>query len=197
MKLKFWEGGNALPLATRIKHTAFTLTMLIVMTVGGALLTIPLFEVPANQKDTHHDAAQLMGEVLANDIHNQLNSISQLSRTPMVWTALTDSTGREAYLRPFLSARKKDDSSHAVQLVDYRGRQVLGELPNGVQLATVQSMVSQVLSHKQPQFMIVTQGGQAHLLAAYPCWRRPNSDHPCRLNFDQGREAVEMTAICG
>ena len=31
----------------------------------------------------------------------------------------------------------------------------------------------------------------------YDCWRRPNSDHPCRLNFDQGREAVEMTAICG
>jgi hypothetical protein len=29
------------------------------------------------------------------------------------------------------------------------------------------------------------------------CWRRPNFDHPCRLNFDQGREAVEMTAICG
>ena len=29
------------------------------------------------------------------------------------------------------------------------------------------------------------------------CWRRPNFDHPCRLNFDQGREAVDMTAICG
>jgi hypothetical protein len=34
-------------------------------------------------------------------------------------------------------------------------------------------------------------------LAARECWRRPNFDHPCRLNFDQGREAVEMTAICG
>jgi len=29
------------------------------------------------------------------------------------------------------------------------------------------------------------------------CWRRPNFDHPCRLNFDQGREAVAGTAICG
>ena len=168
MKLKFWEGSDALTLATRIKHTAFALTMLIVVTVGGVLLSIPLLETPANQKRAHHDAAQLMGEVLANDIHNQLTSVSQLSRTPMVWTALTDSTGREAYLRPFLSARKKDDSSHAVQLVDYRGRQVLGELPNGVEQTTVQNMVNRVLSSKHPQFMVVTQGGQAHLLAAYP-----------------------------
>ncbi len=168
MNLKFWEGGDALPLATRIKHTAFALTMFIVLTVGGALLTIPLFEIPANQKRVHHDAAQLMGEVLANDIQNQLTSISQLSRTPMVWTALTDSTGREAYLKPFLSARKKDDSSHAVQLVDYRGRSVLGELPNGVQPTAVEHMLKQVLSAKRPQFMIATGGGQAHLLAVYP-----------------------------
>jgi hypothetical protein len=31
----------------------------------------------------------------------------------------------------------------------------------------------------------------------YVCWRRPNFDHPCRLNFDQGREAVARTAVCG
>lgn len=29
------------------------------------------------------------------------------------------------------------------------------------------------------------------------CCRRPNSDHPCRSNLDQGREAVSETAICG
>jgi hypothetical protein len=31
----------------------------------------------------------------------------------------------------------------------------------------------------------------------YDCWRRPNFDHPRRLNLDQGAEAVAMTAICG
>lgn len=31
----------------------------------------------------------------------------------------------------------------------------------------------------------------------YACWRRPNFDHPRRLNFDQGREAVAGTAACG
>ena len=34
-------------------------------------------------------------------------------------------------------------------------------------------------------------------IECFACWRRPNFDHPCRLNFDQGREAVDMTAICG
>lgn len=168
MKLKFWEGGDDLPLATRIKHTAFALTMWIVLTVGGVLLAIPLVEIPADQKTAHRDAAQLMGEVLANDINNQLTSISQLSHTSMVWTALTDSAGREAYLKPFLSARKKDYASHAVQLVDYRGREVVGELPKGVQLATLQPVVKQVLSSRRPSFLLVTRAGQAQLVAVYP-----------------------------
>ena len=29
------------------------------------------------------------------------------------------------------------------------------------------------------------------------CWRRLNIDHPCRLNFDQGRDAVQRTGVCG
>jgi hypothetical protein len=33
--------------------------------------------------------------------------------------------------------------------------------------------------------------------AALVCWRRPNFDHPRRLNLDQGAEAVAMTVICG
>lgn len=168
IKLKFWEGGDDLPLATRIKHTAFALTMWIVLTVGGVLLTIPLVEIPADQKAAHQDAAQLMGEVLANDINNQLTSISQLSHTSMVWTALTDSTGREAYLKPFLSARKKDYANHAVQLVDYRGREVVGELPKGVELATLQPVVKQVLSNRQPSFLLLNRAGQAQLVAVYP-----------------------------
>jgi hypothetical protein len=29
------------------------------------------------------------------------------------------------------------------------------------------------------------------------CWRRPNIDHPCRLNIDQGWKAVRCAAGCG
>jgi len=29
------------------------------------------------------------------------------------------------------------------------------------------------------------------------CWRRPNFDPPCRLNFDQGSEAVREAVGCG
>ncbi|RTL34835.1 MAG: ArsR family transcriptional regulator [Burkholderiales bacterium] len=42
-----------------------------------------------------------------------------------------------------------------------------------------------VSSERQGQFVM------------YRCWRRPNFDHPRRLNLDQGAEAVAMTAICG
>ena len=29
------------------------------------------------------------------------------------------------------------------------------------------------------------------------CRRRPNFDHPCRLNNDQGRKAAMSAAVCG
>ena len=29
------------------------------------------------------------------------------------------------------------------------------------------------------------------------CWRRPNIDHPCRLNIDQGWKADRWTVGCG
>ena len=29
------------------------------------------------------------------------------------------------------------------------------------------------------------------------CWRRPNIDHPCRLNIDQGWKAVRCAVGCG
>ena len=29
-----------------------------------------------------------------------------------------------------------------------------------------------------------------NLLAQARCWRHSNIDHPCQLNFDQGRDAV-------
>jgi hypothetical protein len=35
------------------------------------------------------------------------------------------------------------------------------------------------------------------LVAVIGCWRRPNIDHPCRLNIDQGWKAGRWTVGCG
>jgi hypothetical protein len=35
-----------------------------------------------------------------------------------------------------------------------------------------------------------------HAHQVLPCWRRPNFDHPCRLNIDQGRKAARCTVGC-
>ncbi len=48
--------------------------------------------------------------------------------------------------------------------------------------------------------MLLSEDGGApriKLWVTNACWRRPNFDHPRRLNLDQGAEAVAMTVICG
>ena len=37
----------------------------------------------------------------------------------------------------------------------------------------------------------------AVLYVAEHCPRRPNFDHPCRLNIDQGWKAARSAAVCG
>ena len=41
-----------------------------------------------------------------------------------------------------------------------------------------------------------SRNGHATALLLCVCWRRPNIDHPCRLNIDQGWKAVRCTVGC-
>jgi Arm DNA-binding domain len=44
------------------------------------------------------------------------------------------------------------------------------------------------------EFLILTAGRTGEVVG---CWRRPNIDHPCRLNFDQGWKPAFVLAGCG
>ena len=58
----------------------------------------------------------------------------------------------------------------------------------------------------EPRLRAVTASATTHgdnqmlfteLKAFLACRRRPNFDHPCRLNIDQGRRAATSAAVCG
>ena len=100
---------TALPqrLEVRIRRTSFALTMIAIATLLLVMLALTLEEIPDERSRAHQAAASVLGETLAGDVNNQFGNLRALSRSSLVWTSLTDSAGRDVYLRPFLEARAR------------------------------------------------------------------------------------------
>ena len=159
---------SQLSLAQQIRHFAFVMTMLIVLTLGGGMLALTLNDAPHAEKKANQDTVTVIGEVLSADVQGQLGSLMQLAENPMTWTALTDSAGREAYLKPFLIARERIPFSHPVELLDYKGRHVTGKLDALIDQTHSASLASAVLMKRQQQIAIVQSGTASSLLIGLP-----------------------------
>jgi PAS domain S-box-containing protein len=113
-------------LAQRIQRAAFTLTMLLVGVLGIGMLVLSL----VNLRTTTLNAHALTLQTLRGDLVNQLDGIASemqfLSQSPLVWTAISDSAGRDAYLRPYLRSQSGLNRMTRLTLLDYRGRLIAG-----------------------------------------------------------------------
>ena len=163
------SGPVHLPLSVRIKRASFSLTMLVVLVLMGVQLGFAVIEIPEAQERAHRGALQVLAASLEADLRNQTENLNELSRSPLVWTSLSDSTGRDAYLRPFLESRKSSSGAAPVTLVvDYRGRPLLGDLPSELDAGVFSRTVSESLTARAPRMIVTERAGRAVLLAAYP-----------------------------
>lgn len=72
-----------------------------------------------------HQEGELVATKLSADIDNAARQLQSLADSPLVWTGLTDSYGREGYLKPLL-ARFNAPGGSPFTVLDYRGRLFLG-----------------------------------------------------------------------
>lgn len=169
MTLASWLARrSASSLSLQIQHLAFALTMLIVLCLGGGLLALNLHDLPRSREKAHQDAVTVIGTVLSADIQSQLGNLRQLAENPLTWTALTDSAGRDAYLKPFLIARDRLPQSRPAELLDYKGRHVLGKLDDTIDEAQRSSLVSAVLSQREERLTVLGSRSSACLLVGVP-----------------------------
>ncbi len=163
-----WLNENDQSLELRIKRTAFMMTMLVVVVLGTVSMILTLVEIATNQAKAHQSAASVIGEVLSGDINSEMGELRQLSANSLVWTALTDSTGRDAYLKPFLRDRKKKTGGGQIELLDYRGRHVLGDPAISLEPEKLAQAVATVLSEKRSRVEVIVSGNHPGLLTIYP-----------------------------
>jgi PAS domain S-box-containing protein len=161
---------TALPqrLEVRIRRTSFALTMIAIATLLLVMLALTLEEIPDDRSRAHQAAASVLGETLAGDVNNQFGNLRALSRSSLVWTSLTDSAGRDVYLRPFLEARASAGDGMPVTLSDYRGRLLLGELPASLDATQVAQAIARAMEERKPQLRVLGAPGEPVMLAVFP-----------------------------
>lgn len=129
--MKLFEGRD-LPLALRVAQASFGLTMLTVAALFAVFMLLTLAEIPGNTRKANENAGSVLAEAIVTDVNFVLGDLGALSRSSLVWTSLSDSTGRELYLKPFLETRSHGAAETGVVLADYRGRVVLGKPAEGL-----------------------------------------------------------------
>ncbi len=106
-----------------IMRTYVILTTLLVMVI---MLTAGWFYWRTN---INHQRDLVLTKI-STELANTSAEMQALGTAPVVWTGLTDSVGREAYLEPLLARFNRGDERRLI-LLDYRGRLLLA--PGGVE----------------------------------------------------------------
>ncbi len=113
-------------LAHGIQRAVFVSSALLVGALGCVSLVTQFINIRDNARATHLTTLR----VLETDLRYQLDSIGDelkfLSQSPLVWTAISDSEGREAYLKPYLRSQSALNRLTRMTLLDYRGRFIAG-----------------------------------------------------------------------
>ena len=111
----------------RVQAAAFTLAMVVAVAIGVTNLALALRDLPRSAMVANDTAARLLGSYLDSSLYPRIDDLRQLAESSLVWTALSDSQGRDLYIKPFLEDRNEAMDHGRLALLDYRGRFVAGE----------------------------------------------------------------------
>ena len=165
--LKPWFGVDV-PLSRRIGASAFLLGMVAMTVTGGISMLFTLAAIPQAEQGANQQSVRLLAVQLEGQIAEHERTVRNISESSLVWTAISDTYGREAYLRPYLKEQEKVLPDHHLQLRDYRARRVSGnDLPASVSEAVINQLVWQVLAEKRPIGMLLP-GAELSIATAYP-----------------------------
>ena len=161
-----WFGPDV-PLARSIGASAFLVGLLAMLVSGGLSLTFSLMAIPQAQEEAHRQAAELFATQAEAHIEAHAKAIRAIADSPLVWTAISDSYGREAYLRPFLDGQKDILAGHVLQLLDYRARHLYGSETDSPAGQEVRQLAMRVIESGKVLSKLVGPG-ERQLLTGYP-----------------------------
>ena len=160
---------NPASLEHQVRRAAFGLAMLIVVTLGAVAMTTAIHSLSGNLAASQNASLKILAGNIQATLNRQIVSLYELSINPLVWTAISDTVGRESYLRPYL--RNLNTTSTGIRniaLFDYRGRPISGETrsPEIVQ-GNLQGFIDDIRQSRKPK-LIVDQEGSLNAWLGFP-----------------------------
>jgi diguanylate cyclase (GGDEF)-like protein len=131
----------------RVQVAAFTLAMVVAAAIGVTNLVMAVRDLPRTAMTANDTVARLLGSYLDTSLFNRVEELRHLAQSSLVWTALSDSQGRDIYIKPFLEDRNQAMVHGRLALLDYRGRFVAGKAsPLAGGEGEAEDLVSEVLA---------------------------------------------------
>lgn len=107
--------------------------------------------------------SELVATKLKADVDNVVRQLQSLAGSPLLWTGLTDSYGRESYLRPLL-ARFNAAGGSPITVLDYRGRLFLGSAAEADAPLLASAPVRRAVQQGQAHYGLVELEGRRRVL---------------------------------
>ena len=102
--------------------------MLVVVTLGTVAIMTAIYSMQGNLVASQNAALKILAGNIQTTLNRQIEAMHELSINPLVWTAISDTVGRESYLRPYLrNLNAASAGINNIALFDYRGRPISGE----------------------------------------------------------------------
>lgn len=127
----------------------FTLVILVVVTIGGGYY---LLETELNYKK------RLVSNRISTEISTIASSLDALANSPVLWTALTDTTDEDAYLTPLLQSLNRSEA-FKVSILDYKGREIVAPAGRLVTESHYQTFVDRRVGERGLSFSVLSVDG--------------------------------------
>lgn len=129
-----------------------------------AVLIIAIVSLYIYRVNKLEHVQELVITKVGTEVSGTIRDTTALAESSLLWTALTDSSGREAYLEPLLK-KINQSTIHKIELLDYRGRPVIHSHSVDMNNPKVQQLITQSVQTSQSRYAIeTTESGQSTLL---------------------------------
>lgn len=128
----------------------FTLFILLVATVAGGYY---LLQTELNYKKS------IITTRISTEISTLAGSLDALTQSPVLWTALTDTTDQNAYLTPLLESLNRSEV-FKVLILDYKGREIVRPAERLIEKHHYQSFIDRRAGKRNLSFTVFEVDGR-------------------------------------
>ena len=145
----------------------------------------------------HHNELQQYRALIATKLSAELSAIlreaDSVGNSSVVWTGLTDSAGREAYLEPLL-AKMNRNPHHQIDLLDYRGRDFILSPTSSQRPRLDNTAIERTIEMARPQVQLQPSDQGQLLLFSLPVIA-PFTDSPLGILLSSINLTQELTGL--